>query len=184
MIDLYYTWISQVNIHIVSSISGNLVASVLRSSLNVIGESFVYFVLFSKEFFLNINFLSNQINKNITHKINHLLAKINSVNIYTVRRGIWNGSVECHIQLAASNNGFQHGFFCFWIFSILRFCKTNGCFVRNYVAVIILEMIDICLTEIKFLPQQSTYVHFHMYNDFCLDAESQGNPLKDNTNGN
>lgn len=56
MIDLYYTWISQVNIHIVSSISGNLVVSVLRSSLNVIGESFVYFVLFSKEFFLNINF--------------------------------------------------------------------------------------------------------------------------------
>lgn len=75
MIDLYYTWISQVNIHIVSSISGNLVASVLRSSLNVIGESFVYFVLFSKEFFLNINFLSNQINKNITHKINHFISQ-------------------------------------------------------------------------------------------------------------
>lgn len=75
MIDLYYTWISQVNIHIVSSISGNLVASVLRSSLNVIGESFVYFVLFSKEFFLNIIFLSNQINKNITHKINHFISQ-------------------------------------------------------------------------------------------------------------
>lgn len=86
------------------------------------------------------------------------------MNLYTMWRGIWNGSVECHIELAASNNGLSHGLFCFWILPFLKFYKTNGCFVRKCVAVIILEMINICFTEIKFLPQLSIYVYFHVHN--------------------